>query len=130
MTTEQKLKDVRVCDFCGTDSCVLNKCIRCGKDVCLECEKVEGVQFENAVNAWYCNHCNTLITTALYSESDSNTARRFHRAIRRLKVIHAVNEDNRRQMVKKETELARTVTELFQDWKEEQSNAKATKAGS
>lgn len=50
-----------MCDFCGKQS--YQKCLGCGKDVCWECQKTEGIDFKHAVHfsgsgdGFYCQSC-------------------------------------------------------------------------
>jgi hypothetical protein len=63
-------KEVEFCDNCGSDDCVFNECIGCGKHFCYECndKKKVGQKYSHAVycsgsrDAYLCTDCILLPT--------------------------------------------------------------------
>lgn len=51
------------CDFCNDNNECWNRCLKCGKDVCYDCEQTAGVTYRHAEHVggsddgWYCHEC-------------------------------------------------------------------------
>lgn len=53
------------CDFCGKADCY-EKCLGCGKDVCHDCQKKQGIEYRHGVyfsgsgDGFYCFPCDSV----------------------------------------------------------------------
>ncbi|HEA69806.1 hypothetical protein LCGC14_1334740 [marine sediment metagenome] len=57
-------REIGVCDHCGSDNCVFDSCFKCGKDLCMDCRKTQGVMYNFAVHfrgddGYYCLSCDS-----------------------------------------------------------------------
>ena len=63
MTKKTKTVEYDDCDFCDSDDCCCTKCLGCDRDVCYECKKNKGTEYQYALqvsgsnNGYYCAEC-------------------------------------------------------------------------
>lgn len=61
-------KEVVCCDKCYTEIGYSNPCMSCGAELCYECKKKHGVEYNHAVyfsgsgDGFYCNPCDVKLT--------------------------------------------------------------------
>ena len=71
---KQLLKTVRICNKCGSDEHVYERCLECGLDHCYECKKQHGIEYNHAVNfggsddGYYCKECNEKLLSSRDNE--------------------------------------------------------------
>lgn len=59
-------KEVTICDFCEKDGAFYS-CLKCGKDICYECRKIQAVEYSHAVyfqgsgDGLYCIECDSIL---------------------------------------------------------------------
>lgn len=67
-----KTIETKTCDFCGADDCYY-KCLRCGKDVCYECKKKAGIEYQHSIccsgsgDGFYCHECDKADKSPLHA---------------------------------------------------------------
>lgn len=80
-----KQKEITCCDFCG-DEGTYEKCRACGKDVCYECQKTQGVEYPHSVycsgsgDGFYCHSC------------DKSANDQLHKAYRAIQALRREND--------------------------------------
>ena len=63
MAKKTKTVEYDDCDFCDSDEDCYTKCLGCGRDVCYECKKNKGTEYQYALhvsgsnNGYYCAEC-------------------------------------------------------------------------
>ena len=66
-----KTIEIEACDFCDGDEHCYHRCLGCGKAVCHNCEKTQGVEYPHSLNfrgsgdGWYCSQCEVTDTSGL-----------------------------------------------------------------
>lgn len=69
----KKQIEVRVCDFCKSSDQCYQKCACCGKDVCYDCRKKVGIEYEHSTSCsgsgdgFYCHDCDQKDKSELHS---------------------------------------------------------------
>lgn len=108
MARKQTIKEVTICDACGSDQCFRDNCLGCGVEHCYECHKKLGVEYQHGVylqgsgDGYYCNRCEAnkdIIATPLH---------KAYATIRNIREQHDrfyIDFDNRRKAA--EAELKR-----------------------
>lgn len=80
-------KETTFCDVCGKEYPYCDVCLSCGKEVCHECAKTEGVEYKHSVwasgsgDGFYCNECDSKL---------KKTGDKLHAAYR--KIVSLRNE--------------------------------------
>lgn len=101
----------KICDICGSDDCVFDRCIRCSVDHCYNCAKENGVDykqsvhFSGSVDGYFCLKCDAEIAS-----NPNDKLYKLHLAYKTVKALREENEayykDFNRRTEMAETNLA------------------------